>query len=564
MQPAAPSTREPLPGLPAEQTPARLPAFDLSVRWESPWHGFWSSLRDSFTTPRPAKEGPVPGDAVLRVEWVRGKLPARAFGASCLWHAVAVILLVLPIWGFLPEPKTTLAPVQIEVAWYRPPEDLPRISLRAPAPISKPISPPADASKPVEQQGADTYHPQQTIISIPVHITHPRQTLIQPDAPPTPPKIVPQLPNIVEWAATAPARPQYQISSTSAAPRIERRTVPDVAVPEVANVEKTPGPLNIAAALSVNPQPKMPVQPMSAPAARRNPGRTDAVAAPEVGSADSAGDSSLRRLIALSATPGPAAPEVPVPQGNLAARISMSPEGTKPGAAGGPEDRAGSGAGANSTSASGAGSAGAAGGNGNFPASVSISGGILPARSRAGPGGIGASRSASGLDLRPTLSAADLSAPRRGPSVVGAIDPDIAPEKILSGKEVYTLHVNMPNFTSAAGSWILNFAQLEEDDPRYKQGGQLATPVPIEKVDPQYPQSAIRENIDGEVILYAIIRKDGSVDSIQLVHGIDPQLDHNAMEALARWKFRPAARDGNPVDVEAVVYIPFRFRSPVP
>ncbi len=144
------------------------------------------------------------------------------------------------------------------------------------------------------------------------------------------------------------------------------------------------------------------------------------------------------------------------------------------------------------------------------------------------------------------------------------MDPDISPEKILSGKEVYTLHVNMPNFTSAAGSWILNFAQLEEDDPRFRQRGQLATPVPIEKVDPPYPQSAIRENIDGEVILYAIIRKDGSVDSIQLVHGVDPQLDHNAMEALARWKFRPATRDGNPVDVEAVVHIPFRFRSPVP
>jgi len=554
MQPAAPSARELLPGLPAaEHAPARSPALDLSVRWESPWYGFWSSLRDSFSTPRIAEDGPVPGDAVLRVEWVRGKLPARAFGASCLWHVVAVIILVLPIWGFLPEPKTTLAPVQIEVAWYRPPEDLPRISLRAPAPISKPISPPADASKPVEQQGADTYHPRQTIISIPVHITHPRQTLIQPDAPPTPPKIVPQLPNIVEWAATAPARPQYQISSTSAAPRIERRTVPDVAVPEVANVEKTPGPLNIAAAPSVNPQPKMPVQPMSAPTAQRNPARTDAIAAPEVGSADSAGDASLRRLIALSATPGPAAPEVAVPQGNLAARISMSPAGTKPGAAGGSENRAGSGAGANSTSASGAGSAGAAGGNGNFPASVSISGGIAPAANRPVR-----------LDLRPTLSAADLSAPRRGPSVVGAIDPDISPEKILSGKQVYTLHVNMPNFTSAAGSWILNFAQLEEDDPRFRQRGQLATPVPIEKVDPPYPQSAIRENIDGEVILYAIIRKDGSVDSIQLVHGVDPQLDHNAMEALARWKFRPATRDGNPVDVEAVVYIPFRFRSPVP
>ncbi len=556
MEPSAQYARELLPDLPVESPQARATAPDLSVRWESPWREFWSSLRDPFTTPRPAEDGTVPGDSALRVEWVRGKLPGRAFAASCLWHVAAVLILALPIWSFLPEPKTTLAPVQIEVAWYTPPQDLPRISLRAPALKSNPVKQPTDSRKPIEQHGADAYHPRQTIISIPVHITHPRQTLIQPDAPPTPPKIVPQLPNIVEWAATAPVKPQYQISSTAAAPRIERHSARDVAAPEVTNNERNPGPLNITRAASTNPQLQMPLQPMSAPAAERNHARTDAVAAPEVGSADSAGDASLHRLIALSATPGPAAPEIAVPQGNLAARISISPEGTKAGAAGGSEHDAGgagSGSSANSTSASGMGYAGGTGGNANLPASVSISGGIVPAARRPG-----------NLNLKPMLPAGGVIGERTGPSVVGAIDPDIAPEKILSGKEVYTLHVNMPNFTSAAGSWILNFAQLDEDDPRYRQRGQLATPVLIEKVDPQYPQAAIRENVDGQVILYAIIRKDGSVDSIQLVHGIDPRLDRNAMVALARWKFRPASRDGVPVDVEAVVYIPFRFRSPLP
>jgi len=556
MEPSAQRAREPLPDSPAEKPHARPPALDLSVRWESPWREFWTSLRDSFTTLRPAKDSAVPGDAVLRVEWVRGKLPGRAFAASSLWHVAAVMILILPIWSFLPESKTTLAPVQIQVEWYRPPDDLPRISIRAPAPKPKPMSPPADASKPVEQREADTFNPRQTIISIPVYVTHPRQTLIEPDAPPTPPKIVPQLPNIVQWAATAPGRPQLQITPTAAAPHIAQRTVRDVAAPEVANNEKNPVPLSIAPAASANPQLRMPLQPMSAPAAQRNTTHTDAVAAPEVGGAASTGDASLHRLIALSAAPGPAAPDVAIPQGNLAARISMSPEGTKAGAGGGAENHAsgaGSGSSTNSISASGAGNGSAAGGNGNFPASVTISGGIVPAARRPG-----------NLDLKPALSAADLGAPRSGPSVVGAIDPSLSPEKILSGKQVYTLHVNMPNFTSAAGSWIMDFAQLDEEDPRFRQKGQLATPVPIEKVDPQYPQSAIRENIDGQVVLYAIIRKDGSVDSIQVVHGIDPRLDRNSMEALARWKFRPATREGVPVDVEAVVYIPFRFRSPLP
>ena len=50
-----------------------------------------------------------------------------------------------------------------------------------------------------------------------------------------------------------------------------------------------------------------------------------------------------------------------------------------------------------------------------------------------------------------------------------------------------------------------------------------------------------------------------SFSSIQVLKGVDPQLDQNAMEALAKWKFRPAARDGKPIELEAIVHIPFRI-----
>ncbi|HYL67592.1 MAG TPA: energy transducer TonB, partial [Candidatus Limnocylindria bacterium] len=66
------------------------------------------------------------------------------------------------------------------------------------------------------------------------------------------------------------------------------------------------------------------------------------------------------------------------------------------------------------------------------------------------------------------------------------------------------------------------------------------------------------EHVEGEVILYAILRGDGSVDSIQLVRGLDEQLDANAMNALSQWKFRPASKQGVPVELEAIVHIPFR------
>ena len=201
-------------------------------------------------------------------------------------------------------------------------------------------------------------------------------------------------------------------------------------------------------------------------------------------------------------------------------------------------------------------------GSGSLPAGVSVSGG----NAHSGVGGTGSAggRATTKLNLKPMPSLDAPPSAHRGPAVIGAIDPKLPPEVILSGKEIYTLHIDMPNLTSFTGNWVMNFAQLDEGNPPFnKPKGTLSGPKLLSKVDPKYPPTQIKQHVDGEVVLYAIIRKDGSVDSIQLVHGIDPQLDKNSMEALARWVFRPATRDGQPVELEAVVHIPFKFRHEV-
>jgi len=555
-----------------ETSPAPPPEsrpLGMGVRWESPLQAFGSSLRAFFTSLPVPKDSDAPYQRVLRIDWVQGRFPGSAFVASSLWHVAAVLILLLPIWKWLPKTQPALAPVRIELTWYAPSQDLPTLTL--PGPAKKP-SPPGDHAKPLPRRGADAYHPRQTILSTPVRVTHPRQTLIQPAAPPEPPKIVPQMPNIVEWAASSPRpQPKLQITPTAASPRLKQRAVADVAVPELVNHEKTPGPLNVALSPAVNPMPRMPVNPMSTPVAERRRTQQDPGAAPELGSVDSSGDASMHRLIALSATPGPPAPEVAVPQGNLAARIAISPDGKQPGVPGGAENGSGGNGGAGGdpgamggmNGANGTATGSGGGGAGSLPAAVSISGG---SNQRSGIAGTGGGHTPGKLILRPPKilpSAPDPEvALHRGPAVVGNFDPSLPPEKLLSGKEIYTMHVNMPNLTSSTGSWVLHCAQLDEEMlPAYKRHGALSGPVPMEKADPKYPPGLIKEHVQGDVVLYAIIRKNGSVDSIQLVRGLDPELDHNAMEALSRWKFRPGTREGEPIDIEAVVHIPFKYRA---
>ena len=170
-----------------------------------------------------------------------------------------------------------------------------------------------------------------------MNVTHPRQTLIRPDAPPAPPKILTPLPNIVQWSETELKRPRLQLAPTASAPRLKHRAVADATAPEVRNVEKNAAPIDIAPSPATIAKPKLALDAMSKSVAQRHATHADAGPAPEVGAAAEGGDAGLRQLIALSATPAPPAPEVSVPEGNLAARISISPEGGKPGAPSGAE-----------------------------------------------------------------------------------------------------------------------------------------------------------------------------------------------------------------------------------
>ncbi len=491
--------------------------------------------------------------------WVERKFPRRAVAAAALWHVVLIALPTPDISG----PRHNSALDNTVLTWSGPIEDLPMLKIHRnqPKPTLR-----GEPEKQLPPRGADAFHPRQRIFTDPVRPTHPRQTLINPQAPPEAPKLLPTLPNIVEIAPSAmPARPHLEISERvlkSLRPRQRRAVANDVPTPapEVQNNEMRPADLPIAASQNAPARPQLELNTGAAPRAAKRKQEGEAVAAPEMASAQAASNGAASTLIALSATPGPAAPVEP-PQGNLAARIAISPEGKQRGVPDGSSSAASTsngGAGGDHSSAGGPGA-----GAGKSGIGVSISGGN-PSSSKSGLSGAKPK-----LDLsaaRPNAmhsakeSPAEAPTARTAPPNFANLAPDAKPEAIFASKRVYTMHVNMPNLNSATGSWILNFSELRADPSggRVAAGDDVASPVAIKKVDPKYPPTLVAEHVEGEVVLYAVIRRDGSVDSIQLVKGVDEQLDENAMHAFAQWKFRPAEKQGETVDLEAIVHIPFR------
>ncbi|HSK44546.1 MAG TPA: energy transducer TonB, partial [Candidatus Binatia bacterium] len=131
---------------------------------------------------------------------------------------------------------------------------------------------------------------------------------------------------------------------------------------------------------------------------------------------------------------------------------------------------------------------------------------------------------------------------------------DSVDTRVFGTRRHYSMRLSMPNLTSSTGSWSIRFAELNATHG----GADLSAPEAITKVDPAYPQDLMHDRVEGTVILYAVIRADGSVGDVRVLEGFDDRLNENARRALEQWRFRPGTKDGLPVDIEAVVRVPFK------
>ena len=75
-----------------------------------------------------------------------------------------------------------------------------------------------------------------------------------------------------------------------------------------------------------------------------------------------------------------------------------------------------------------------------------------------------------------------------------------------------------------------------------------------------YTEDARRRSIEGEVVLEIVVRRDGSVGDVRLINGLPSGLNDRAIAAVKQWRFSPAHRLGQPVDVIVEVAVEFKLR----
>ncbi len=535
-----------------------------------PWHKvFLDNLADLLWL------GRRPGDVLSSQPgafwpdvFVRSGLPWRRFLESAVYHSAVIAAL----WGLArlwPQPLQVIARpafsrtdvIYNSAAEYLPPLNTGDLHLQAP-------------------QTGEPEYAAQAIISVPREPDNRTQTIV------TPPDIRLDrevlLPNMVAWtraalvvpvAATSRAAAQLKLPSLPEAvvapaldpvrtALLQAPTLPQPAIVEPppaveAATIRRPGDINVGRAEVVAPAPDLPLSEQRALAAVGRVLSGNAAAAvpppPAIQGVPSDGGG---RLIALGIHPVAARGPVEAPAGNRRGSFAATPQG-KPGSPGTPDIQAAGhkpGSGLN--------------GGGSDPSNSIPSGllvGAVPVPGEGTTAASGQGNGAGGSTSKPDPSdkprlLADATPPRmtslpgNRASQVPESKATELDKKIFGDRKFYSMTLNMPNLNSAGGSWVIRFAEMNET----RDHGELTAPVATQKVDPAYPLELMRHNVQGTVTLYAVIRGDGSVGDVRVLRSVDDRLDEYARQALSRWRFRPATKNGSTVDLEAVVAIPFR------
>ena len=91
-------------------------------------------------------------------------------------------------------------------------------------------------------------------------------------------------------------------------------------------------------------------------------------------------------------------------------------------------------------------------------------------------------------------------------------------------------------------------------------GGDVRAPVLVHRVEPDYPEMARKARLEGTSILQAVIGTNGEVENLKVLAPSHSALDASALDAVSRWRYRPATLNGRLVRVYLTVTVRFRLR----
>lgn len=162
----------------------------------------------------------------------------------------------------------------------------------------------------------------------------------------------------------------------------------------------------------------------------------------------------------------------------------------------------------------------------------------------------------------------------RGASILGG-DPELAeaaikavrkwkyvPYDIEDQPAVVTTQVTIEYKITSGGpdvSVICNVPPKPDIGSVYDTLKGLTPPKPLYSPAPRYSQQAKNDKYQGVCVLGLVVGPDGKTYDIKVIRTLGDDLDQMAIEAVRKWKFEPARKDGQPVAALINVEVSFHL-----
>jgi len=135
-------------------------------------------------------------------------------------------------------------------------------------------------------------------------------------------------------------------------------------------------------------------------------------------------------------------------------------------------------------------------------------------------------------------------------------DAEAPPEQTIASQQEIAQTTGSVD-TGAGSDQIVVAPPSEEELPKFGEYVYVEElPEAITKVPPVYPDIAREASVDGQVLVQALVGKDGHVKDVKVQKSI-PMLDAAAIAAVKQWVFKPALSNNKPVAVWVAVPVKF-------
>jgi TonB family protein len=102
--------------------------------------------------------------------------------------------------------------------------------------------------------------------------------------------------------------------------------------------------------------------------------------------------------------------------------------------------------------------------------------------------------------------------------------------------------------------------QSQAGEPPAKIRADIMAGQTVSKVTPVYPSAAKVARIQGEVLLHAVIGKDGVVERLDVLSG-PQELRASAIDAVRHWVYKPYLLNGNPTEVDTTITVHYNLSN---